>query len=98
MQQGRGLFRFRKNNTLIDFQMLYYPQSDLARFRVSLTRDDETQSLASIIWHEYDARVLPSDDHWWQYKQPTDLGQELLEAGKLLFGYGLPWLEKGIEN
>jgi hypothetical protein len=107
--QGRGLFRFRKkvaenHYAFIDFQTLYYPQSDLSRFRISLIRSTQPQAraesaqveertLAHIMWHEYNARVLPADDHWWLYKHPPDLGQALYEAGKLLFGYGIPWVE-----
>ena len=109
MQQARGLFRFHKElddgrHGFIEFQTLYHPQSELSRFRISLLRNDKAQarvaspvaeeySLAYIIWHEYEARVLPADEHWWLYKHPQDLAQHLFEAGKLLFAYGVPWLE-----
>jgi hypothetical protein len=109
LQQGRGLFRFRKglaenSYAFIDFQTLYHPQSDLSRFRISLIRSSqpharaessqhEERPLAHIMWHEYNARVLPAAEHWWLYKHPADLGQALYEAGKLLFGYGVPWVE-----
>ena len=74
------------------------------RIRISLLRNNQPQaraastsaeerSLAHIIWHEYEARILPTDEHWWTYKQPEDLAYHLYEAGKLLFAYGVPWLE-----
>jgi hypothetical protein len=93
MQQARGLFRFVKGEWAVEFQTLYHPQSSLSRFRVSLTREGEERSLSDIIWTEYGARVLPAEDHWWLYKAPRDLAPHLVEAGKLLFGYGIPWLE-----
>lgn len=107
MQQARGMFRYHKKLAddrygFIEFQMLYHP--DLSRFRISLLRnssldartaapDAVEHALAWIIWHEYQARVLSSEDHWWVYHHPQDLAAALVEAGKLLFGYGVPWLE-----
>ena len=109
MHHARGLFRFHKElddgrHGFIEFQTIYHPQSDLSRFRISLLRNDrpearaaspaaEERSLAHIIWHEYEARILPADEHWWTYKGPEDLAFHLYEAGKLLFAYGVPWLE-----
>lgn len=90
---ARGLFRFVKGPNAIEFQTLYHPQSGLSRFRIGLVRGSEESTLAGLIWHDYQARVLPSDDYWWLYKFPRDLAPHLLEAGKLLFAYGLPWLE-----
>lgn len=89
----------------IEFQMLYHDQSGLSRFRVNLvgnsvraaaqaTPDRREKTLAAVIWHDFNApHVLPSDDHWWLYKHPQDLAPQVLEMGKLLFGYGIPWLE-----
>ena len=109
MHHARGLFRFHKQiddetHGFIEFQTLYHPQSELSRFRISLLRNDQPQarvasaaaeerSLAHIIWHEYGVRVLPADEHWWTYKHAQDLAFHLYEAGKLLFAYGVPWLE-----
>jgi len=105
MQQARGLFRYQKKldwYAFIEFQMLYYPQSELARFRVNLLKNSQAHArssttqehdLAYIIWHHYAARVLPGDSHWWLFKHPHDLAPQLVAAGKLLFGYGVPWLE-----
>jgi hypothetical protein len=109
MHHARGLFRFHKEledatHAFIEFQTIYHPQSDLSRFRISLLRNDQPQariasaaaeerSLAHIIWHEYEARILPADEHWWTYKSAEDLAYHLYEAGKLVFAYGVPWLE-----
>lgn len=105
----RGLFRFRKHiaeqqYTFIEFQMLYHDQSGLSRFRITLLKNSVLhartptpalveRTLSQVIWEDYQARVLPAADHWWMYKQPQDLGYALYEAGTLLFGYGVPWLE-----
>lgn len=109
MQQARGLLRYGKalgpeRYAFIEFQSLYHPQSDLGRFRINLLRNNSPearapgpaqveQTLSQVMWHHYDARVLPAEDHWWLYKHQQDLAYALMEAGKLLFGYGVPWLE-----
>ncbi len=92
-------------HAFIEFQTLYHPQSDLSRFRVSLLKNSvpqarqatpqtEAHDLAYVIWHIWEVPgVLPADSHWWMYKHATDLAPQLYEAGKLLFGYGVPWLE-----
>lgn len=111
--QSRGLFRYGKQlapdkYVFIEFQTLYHPQSELSRFRVNLLKNNHPdaratspdaveKTLSEVIWHDFGARVLPFADHWWMYKHPQDLAYELLEAGKLLFGYGVPWLEDTIE-
>jgi hypothetical protein len=88
----------------LEFQTLYHAQSELSRFRVSLLRNVGLdaraktphaleRTLSDVIWTEYGARLLPSAEHWWLYKYPADLAPQLLEAGQLLFAYGVPWLE-----
>jgi hypothetical protein len=89
----------------IEFQTLYHDQSGLSRFRINLLKNSVPDARAStpeavettlptVIWHEFGAHnVLPSDDHWWMYKYDQDLAYELVEAGRLLFGYGVPWME-----
>jgi hypothetical protein len=73
--------------------------------RVNLIRSDQSNanapaenreeySLSYIIWHHFNAHILPSDEHWWLYKYAEDLAPNMLEAGGLLFGYGVPWLEQ----
>lgn len=109
MHHARGLFRYRKQLAenrfiFIEFQTLYHPQSELSRLRINLIRNSTVdsgqasperveQTLPAIIWHEYGVQILPSDDHWWMYKHQQDLAYTLLDAGKLLFGYGVPWIE-----
>ncbi len=107
MHHARGLFRYQKRLSdsayrFIEFQNLYH--ADLSRFQITLlknslpdaraaTPDAVEKTLSSVIWNEYGARVLPAENHWWPYKY--DLPSELYAAGKLLFAYGLPWLEGG---
>ncbi|MFP4321246.1 MAG: hypothetical protein ACLFTK_02215 [Anaerolineales bacterium] len=92
-------------HAFIEFQTLYHPQSELSRFRVLLLTNSvpvarqatpvaQAHDLAAVIWHVWGAEgVLPADSHWWTYKHAADLAPQLYEAGKLLFGYGVPWLE-----
>ena len=109
LHQTRGLFRYRKaldieRYAFLEFQTLYNPQSELSYFRITLLRnvtpdaraaspEQLERSLAHLLWHEYDLRVLSFDDHWWVYKFQQDLAPSLYDAGKLLFAYGIPWLE-----
>lgn len=109
MHHARGLLRYRKQPadnfyTFIEFQNLYHPQSELSRFQINLIRNSQAnaraqsdhlaeQTLPFVIWNVYQAEVLPSAEHWWLYKHPQDLAYELYNAGQLLFGYGVPWLE-----
>ena len=112
MQQARGLYRYSKHLesdlfVFIEFQTLYHPQSELSRFRINLLKNDQPYAragnmqiehdLAYVIWHEYESRVLPADMHWWTYKFANDLAPQLIEAGKLLFAYGVPWLEGSMD-
>lgn len=41
---------------------------------------------------DFGVAILPSADHWWQFRDVTGLGRALAEAGYLVVGYGLPWL------
>lgn len=98
-RRENGLYAF------IEFQSLYNEQNDLAHFRILLVRNDqpaahqptpyyEAYDLAYVIYHEFGAqRVLGEDSHWWRYKTAADLAPQLLEGGRLLFAYGVPWLE-----
>jgi hypothetical protein len=107
MRQGRGLFRWGKplaegRYAYIEFQLLHHP--DLSRFGVKLIQSDQANAatpspqrhemaLPVLVWEHFGVQLLPSLDHWWAYRQPQDLAQSVLEAGQLLFGYGVPWLE-----
>lgn len=114
MQQARGLYRYGKKRNdheyvFIEFQTLYHSQSELSRFRITLLKNSQPaaraatpqaveKSLSEVIWQDFGARVLPDADYWWLYKHPRDLAPEMYEAGKLLFAYGVPWLEGTIEG
>ncbi len=107
VQWSGGLFRFRRryDETLdlaVAFQLLAHPECP-ARFQVILARVSRTlaqpalspasMTLSRLLWDAFQVRVLPEADHWWVYRAVPDLGSALLEAGKLLAGYGLPWLD-----
>lgn len=108
LEQSRGLFRYHKHlpenlHGFVEIQHLSHP--DLSRFRLHLIRTDQTHprlespaqietTLAALLWHEFGVQLLESPDHWWAYRQPEQLGQELYQAGQLLFAYGIPWLEQ----
>jgi len=109
LQQQRGLYRYVKHHDhgycFIEFQSLYHDQSELTRMRVNLIKsplqaarqahpDREAYTLPYVIWHLYGAEgVLPTEEYWWVYKDDHDLAYQLVDAGKLLFAYGVPWLE-----
>lgn len=98
----RGLFRYEK--ALADalwisvaFQLLPYADG-LGRFQVLLRRSTaeavlaET-SLARLLWEGFQVGQLGSPEHWWQFRTPHELAYALVEAGKLIFAFGVPYLE-----
>lgn len=98
-----GHYQWRKilddGPALIAFQLLAYTETSHAptmpsRFRVMLTRPTPaaTRSLSALVVEDFGVAILPSADHWWTYRNTTELGQTLQEAGYLLIGYGLSWL------
>ena len=106
LAQARGLVRFHKAcpqlgencQLVIDWQLLAFAQSPLARFRLELARVEAgeyttNRTLGDVIWHIYGSRVLPNADFWWEFKTGDELPYALSSAGKLLFAYGIPWLE-----
>lgn len=109
MHQARGLFRYRKalSETLrvyVEFQVLFYQQGGPSRFRVNLLRSSgadaradgattEERTLAALVWEDFGARVLSGPDHWWLVRNEREVGFGIAEAGKLIFGFGIPWLE-----
>jgi hypothetical protein len=114
MHQIRGLARFRKAlpmlgndvHGFVEWQLLAFEQSPLARFQINLIRNQglaaraatgfihrDERSLAWVIWHVFNARILPGDDYWWSFHDGAALAHELATAGRFLFGYGIPWLE-----
>jgi hypothetical protein len=102
-QWAGGLFRFvrQSDNGLhgtIEFQYLHYADTEFSsgvptRFRVSLTRPDQTRrTLSALVVEDFGVAILPSADHWWTFANTTELGSALAEAGHLAVGYGIPWL------
>lgn len=50
------------------------------------------RSLSQLILRDFGVKILPSEDHWWRYRDTDSLARALAEAGHLIVGYGLPWL------
>ena len=46
---------------------------------------------------DFDVPILPSAEHWWDWRDSVGLGAALAEAGHLLVGYGIPWLAGELE-
>jgi len=104
LQQMGGRFAFLRtlapdDSASIVFQALIY--SDTAwsarapsRFSVHLARPSRLQSrsLSQLVVTDFALPILPSANHWWNYRDRASLGKALAEAGTLLVGYGLPWL------
>ncbi len=90
----------------IEWQLLAFEQSPVAQFQVSLLRNRghdaraktnydhrDEKTLSWIMWHVFNAQLMPSDDAWWDFKTSHELGHALAAAGRTVFGYGIPWLE-----
>lgn len=102
IQRAGGRFRFKKafeNDEIawIDFQALIYTDTMWSsgapsRFRISLSRGKKQRTLSALIVEDFGVAVLPSADHWWSFRDVSSLGQSLAEAGRLVIGYGIPWL------
>lgn len=114
-QWAGGLFRFVKkfDNGLygyIEFQFLNYVSTEWAedkpsRFRVTLTRSDQSnastatqhpqyarRNLSALVVEDFGVPILPSADFWWPFTGTEQLGRALAEAGHLVIGYGMSWL------
>jgi hypothetical protein len=92
-------------NAFIEFQMLHYIEGRPSLFRVTLTRTDQLSAalpsqhpqyaqrdLSTLVVEDFGVSILPSAGHWWQYRTTDELGKALAEAGHLIVGYGIPWL------
>lgn len=93
----------------IDFQVLVYSDSMWSagapsRFRVQLTSsramsgesstvESFSRSLSQLVVTDFGVKILPAADHWWSYRDTKSLGKTLAEAGHLVVGYGIPWLD-----
>ena len=107
VQWAGGRFRFSKRLetgfcTAIEFQHLGYRDTDWSsgapsRFQVTLQRDELRRTLGALVVDDFGVAILPSSDHWWMYRDMEELGLALAEAGHLIVGYGLPWLQGELE-
>ena len=98
-----GLYGFIEFQ-LLAFTESAYAQGVPSRFRVTLTRSDNPgaapsdhpnyarRTLSALVVEDFGVAILPSADHWWQFRDVTELGRALAEAGHLIVGYGLQWL------
>lgn len=88
-----------------EFQLLAFPGAP-SRFRVTLLRNQGADartsstydakveiSLSRLLWDVFRIQQPENIDHWWTFGTQQQLGAGLIEAGKLLIGFGLPWLE-----
>jgi len=107
LHEEGGLFRFRRElagggSLVVDYQLLVHAMLPL-RFQVIVQRvaapgAEESLppariGLARLVGEVFGVRVLPAADHWWECPDRRALVDALLESGKLLIGYGLPWLD-----
>lgn len=99
-----GQYRFEKTladgaRAAIEFQHLVYADTEWSsgqpsRFRVKLTHTDgRTRDLSALVVDDFGVKILPSAAHWWTYHNTDTLGHALAEAGHLIVGYGIAWLE-----
>lgn len=102
----RGLYRYARGlsddvTVLVEFQVLYYV-SGPSRFRINLVRQTATdarpreeRTLSALLWDDFATSVLDGPDHWWTFtfNNAVSLANALAEAGRLLFAFGVPWLE-----
>ncbi len=107
VSEAAGRFRFLPEDNsdvdpCIEFQVLAGTASEWApqmpsRFRVSLLRQGTERALAALVVRDFDVGILPSADHWWSWQDSRELGSALAEAGHLLVGFGIPWLNGDLE-
>ncbi|MGJ3238418.1 MAG: hypothetical protein ACFE0Q_06910 [Anaerolineae bacterium] len=76
-----------------------------SRFRVSLVRSDRaggkpsdhpryvTRTLSQLVVEDFGVGILPSAEYWWDFADTDSLGQALAEAGHLVVGYAIPYLD-----
>lgn len=89
---------------LIEFQLLHYAENAPSRFRVTLVRSNKPggvpsdhpqyarRTLSELVVEDFGVPILPTADYWWQFRDVTEMGKALAEAGHLIIGYGMPWL------
>ncbi len=107
VSHANGRFRFQYQDPVaddraIEFQLLagvaneWAPQMP-SRFRITLLRADQRRTLGALVVTDFGVPILPSAEHWWDWRDSTGLGAALAEAGHLLVGYGIPWLAGELE-
>jgi hypothetical protein len=100
-----GLYGFIEFQLLHYNREIPEAQNSPSRFRVSLIRSDEAnailpskhpqyvrRTLSALVVDDFDVQILPSADYWWTFRDVTELGKTLAEAGHLVIGFGMPWL------
>ncbi len=100
-QFDSGLYGF------IEYQLLHYADAEgsPSRFRVNLVRSDQPnaalpsqhaqhirRTLSALVVEDFGVPILPTADHWWTFRNVTELGKAFAEAGHLVIGYAMPWL------
>lgn len=50
-------------------------------------------SLSYLLWVEYNLRIYPKPDHWWEAATANEFETQLLDALDKIEQYGIPWLE-----
>lgn len=89
----------------VEYQLLYY-QDGPSRFRVSLLRNsgpapranttyaDRVEiTLSRLMWEVFHIQQPASPDHWWSFRDSQELAHAVVDSGKLVLAFGLPWLE-----
>ncbi|MCY3905794.1 MAG: hypothetical protein OXF63_00920 [Anaerolineaceae bacterium] len=107
VSEAAGRFRFLAADKAdaelrIEFQVLAGTASEWApqmpsRFRVTLFRQGAERTLAALVAQDFGVEILPSAEHWWSWQDSAELGAALAEAGHLLVGFGIPWLNGELE-
>ena len=100
----KGLYAYIEFQHLPNAPSEWAPEA-ASRFTIFLTRSDEEQAhllsedpdyarrmLSELIVEDFSVAVLPAARYWWSYQNEAELAQALAAAGRLLVGYGLPWL------
>ena len=77
-----------------------------SRFKVSLVRSDFPEpsqtsehpeyiqrDLSDLVVADFKVQILPHTGYWWPFSTQSELGQALAEAGHLVIGFGIPWLQ-----
>ncbi len=99
-----GLFGYIEFQ-LLHYSNVPEAQNAPSRFRVTLIRSDQAnaakrskhpayvrRALSALVVDDFGVPILPSGDHWWTFRDVSELGKGLAEAGYLAVGYGMPWL------